>query len=133
MPFLNRYSEQIFLVLRLVAGLLFMIHGAQKLFGAFGGQVMTHVPLMLAAGIIEFAGGLMIALGLFGDFAAFIASGQMAVAYFMAHAKDGWNPIANKGETAVLYCFLFLYIAARGTGPYSLDRGFRRRPVRAGT
>jgi putative oxidoreductase len=130
MGFLNRYSEQIFLVLRLVVGLLFAIHGAQKLFGAFGGQVMTHVPLMLAAGIIEFAGGLMIALGLFGDVAAFIASGQMAVAYFMAHAKDGWNPIANHGESAVLYCFIFLYIAARGTGRYSLDRGFRR-PARA--
>jgi putative oxidoreductase len=127
MRFLNRYSEQIFFVLRLVAGLMFTIHGAQKLFGAFGGQVMTGVPLMLAAGIIEFAGGLMIALGLFGDVAAFIASGEMAVGYFMAHAKDGWNPIANHGETAVLYCFLFLYVAARGTGPYSLDRGFRRR------
>jgi putative oxidoreductase len=127
MRFLNRYSEPIFLALRVVAGLLFAIHGAQKLFGAFGGQVMTGVPLMLAAGIIEFAGGLMIALGLFGDVAAFIASGEMAVAYFKAHAPSGWNPIANHGEAAVLYCFLFLYIAARGTGPYSLDRGFRHR------
>lgn len=127
MQFLNRYSEQTFFLLRLVAGLMFTIHGAQKLFGAFGGQVMTGVPLMLAAGIIEFAGGLMIALGLFGDVAAFISSGEMAVAYFMAHAKDGWNPIVNHGESAVLYCFLFLFIAARGTGPYSLDRGFRRR------
>ena len=127
MRFLNRYSEQTFFVLRLVAGLMFTIHGAQKLFGILGGQAMTGVPLMLAAGIIEFAGGLMIALGLFGDVAAFIASGEMAVGYFMAHAKDGWNPIVNHGEAAVLYCFLFLYIAARGTGPYSLDRGFRRR------
>jgi len=130
MGFLNRYSEPIFLVLRVVAGLIFAMHGAQKLFGAFGGQVMTAVPLMLAAGIIEFAGGLMIALGLFGDFAAFIASGEMAVAYWKVHAGgDGGplNPIANHGEAAVLYCFLFLYIAARGTGPYSLDRGFRRR------
>jgi len=127
MRFLNRYSEPIFLALRVVAGLVFAMHGAQKLFGAFGGQVMTGVPLMLAAGLIEFIGGLMIALGLFGDVAAFIASGEMAVAYFKAHAPSGWNPIANHGEAAVLYCFLFLYIAARGTGPYSLDRGFRRR------
>ena len=127
MGFLNRYSEPIFLVLRVVAGLVFAIHGAQKLFGVLGGQAMTGVPLMLAAGIIEFAGGLMIALGLFGDVAAFIASGEMAVAYFKAHAPEGWNPILNHGEAAVLYCFLFLYIAARGTGRYSLDRGFRHR------
>ena len=127
MRFLNRYSEPIFLALRVVAGLVFAMHGAQKLFGAFGGQVMTGVPLMLAAGLIEFVGGLMIALGLFGDVAAFIASGEMAVAYFKAHAPSGWNPIANHGEAAVLYCFLFLYIAARGTGRYSLDRGFRHR------
>ena len=130
MRFLNRYSEPIFLVLRVVAGLVFAIHGAQKLFGVLGGQVMTGVPLMLAAGIIEFAGGLMIALGLFGDVAAFIASGEMAVAYFKVHASGeggALNPVLNHGEAAVLYCFLFLYIAARGTGPYSLDRGFRRR------
>jgi putative oxidoreductase len=127
MRFLRGFSEPAFLALRVVSGGMFMVHGAQKLFGAFGGQVMTGVPLMLAAGIIEFAGGLMIVLGLFGDVAAFIASGEMAVAFFMVHAKQGTiNPIVNKGEAAVLYCFLFLYIAARGTGPYSLDRGFRR-------
>jgi putative oxidoreductase len=67
----------------------------------------------------------MIALGFFGDVGAFVASGEMAVAFFMAHAKDGLNPIANHGESAVLYCFLFLYIAARGTGRYSIDRGMR--------
>jgi putative oxidoreductase len=124
MPGLNRFSEQIFLVLRLVAGLMFAYHGLTK-FGLFGGQSMTGVPLMLAAAIIEAVGGLMIALGFFGDFAAFVASGEMAVAYFMAHAPQGPNPIENKGEAAVLYCFLFLYIAARGTGRYSIDRGMR--------
>jgi putative oxidoreductase len=106
MPFLNRYSEQIFLVLRLVAGLMFAVHGLMK-FGMFGGESMTGVPLMLAAAIIEAVGGLMIALGFFGDVGAFV------------------NPIANHGESAVLYCFLFLYIAARGTGRYSIDRGMR--------
>ena len=126
MRFLRGFSEPAFLALRVVSGGMFAVHGAQKLFGAFGGQAMTGVPLMLAAGIIEFAGGLMIALGLFGDVAAFVASGEMAVAFFMVHAKNGLNPIVNKGEAAVLYCFLFLYIAARGTGPYSLDRGLRR-------
>ena len=126
MRFLNRFSEPIFLALRVVAGLVFAIHGADK-FGLLGGEPKTGSTLMLAAAIIELVGGLMIALGFFGDFAAFIASGEMAVAYFKAHAPGGWNPVANGGEAAVLFCFLFLYIAARGTGPYSLDRGFRRK------
>jgi putative oxidoreductase len=126
MRFLNRYSEPIFLALRVVAGLVFAIHGADK-FGLLGGEPKTGSTLMLVAAIIELVGGLMIALGFFGDVAAFIASGEMAVAYFKAHAPGGWNPVANQGEAAVLFCFLFLYIAARGTGPYSLDRGFRRR------
>jgi putative oxidoreductase len=124
MGLLNRYSEPIFLVLRLVAGGLFALHGAQK-FGLLGGEPATGAPLMLAAAIIELVGGLMIALGFFGDVAAFIASGEMAVAFFKAHAPQGLNPLTNHGEAAVLYCFLFLYIAARGTGPYSLDRGLR--------
>ena len=127
MGFLNRYSEPIFLVLRVVAGLIFAMHGAQKLFGAFGGQVMTSVPLMLAAGIIEFAGGLMIALGLFGDFAAFIASGEMAVAYFKAHFPQGPIPLLNNGELAVVYCFLWLFVAAHGAGIWSVDNAMRKR------
>ncbi|PYQ54241.1 MAG: DoxX family protein [Acidobacteria bacterium] len=118
---LGRYAEILFALLRLVAGALFACHGAQKLFGVLGGQKMTGVPLMLVAGIIEFAGGLLIALGLLTAWAAFIASGEMAAAYFMVHAKGGFWPIINKGELAVVYCFLFLYIAARGAGPYSLD------------
>jgi putative oxidoreductase len=118
---LGRYAEIIHALLRFVAGALFACHGAQKLFGVLGGQKMTGVPLMLVAGIIEFAGGLMIALGLLTAWAAFIASGEMAAAYFMVHAKGGFWPIINKGELAVLYCFLFLYIAARGAGPYSVD------------
>ena len=119
--YLGRYSDVTYALLRFVSGALFACHGAQKLFGAFGGQQMTSNPLMLVAGIIEFFGGLMIALGLFAGFAAFLASGTMAVAYFMAHAKDGFWPIVNHGELAVVYCFLFLYIASRGSGPYSLD------------
>lgn len=129
MRVLNRYSEPIFLVLRVAAGLMFAVHGADK-FGLLGGEPKTGTTLMLLAAIIELVGGLMIALGLFGDLAAFIASGEMAVAYWKVHAagEAGWiNPVANQGELAVVYCFLFLYIAARGTGPYSLDRGFRGR------
>ena len=124
---LGRHAERLFALLRIVAGLLFACHGAQKLFGALGGTAMTSNPMMLAAGIIEFGGGLLIAIGLLTSWAAFIASGEMAVAYFMAHAKGGFWPILNKGELAVVYCFLFLYIAARGSGPYSVDAAMRKR------
>ena len=125
--FLGRHAERIYTLLRVVAGLLFACHGAQKLFGALGGTAMTSNPMMLAAGIIEFGGGLLIALGFLTSWAAFLASGQMAAAYFMVHAKGGFWPIINKGELAVVYCFLFLYIAARGAGPYSVDAIIRKR------
>ena len=126
--FLGPHAERLYTLLRVVAGLLFACHGAQKLFGVLGGQVMTSNPMMLVAGIIEFGGGLLIALGFLTSWAAFLASGQMAVAYFMVHAKGGFWPIINKGELAVVYCFLFLYIAARGAGPYSVDAAMRRKP-----
>ncbi|HEX6202879.1 MAG TPA: DoxX family protein [Thermoanaerobaculia bacterium] len=126
MRFLNRWVEPIYALLRVVAGLLFAFHGAQKLFGAFGGQVAGE-PLMILAGVIELGGGLLIALGLFTSIAAFVASGEMAVAYFMAHAPQGPWPIQNGGELAALYSFLFLYIAARGGGPYSVDGRFGKR------
>jgi putative oxidoreductase len=124
---LGRHAERVYTLLRIVAGILFACHGAQKLFGALGGTAMTSNPMMLAAGIIEFGGGLLIAIGLLTSWAAFIASGEMAVAYFMVHAKGGFWPILNKGELAVVYCFLFLYIAARGAGPYSADAAMRKR------
>jgi putative oxidoreductase len=119
---LGRYSELIYALMRLVVGVLFAAHGAQKLFGVLGGQSQLSNPLMLAAGIIEFGGGLLVALGLWTSYAAFVASGQMAVAYFMVHAPGGFWPIVNKGELAALYCFVFLFIAARGSGRWSLDR-----------
>jgi putative oxidoreductase len=125
---LGRHAERVYALFRIVAGILFACHGAQKLFGVLGGTAMTSNPMMLAAGIIEFAGGLLIAVGLLASWAAFIASGEMAAAYFMAHAKGGFWPIVNKGELAVLYCFAFLYMAARGAGPYSVDGMMRRKP-----
>lgn len=112
---LGRLSPQIYGVLRIVAGILFAFHGAQKLFGMFGGK---QVPLMTQfglAGTIEVVCGLLIAVGLFTSIAAFLASGEMAAAYFIAHAPQGPIPIQNGGELAALYCFLFLYIASRGT------------------
>lgn len=106
--------------MRIVVGLLFAFHGAQKLFGMFGGKGGAQ-GLMMFGGIIELAGGLLIALGLLTRPAAFLSSGMMAVAYFMAHASGHLLPIVNKGELAVLYCFVFLYIFFRGGGRMSFD------------
>lgn len=122
MKFLGGLEAYAYAALRIVSGFLFLCHGAQKLFGAFGGHAMLHVPLMLAAGIIEFGGGILILLGLFTRFAAFIASGEMAVGYFLQHAKHSFFPIVNQGELAVVYCFLFLYIASHGAGKFGVDR-----------
>jgi putative oxidoreductase len=119
---LGKFAPHLYAVLRIIAGLLFACHGAQKLFGLFGGvggQSGATVPLfslMGLAGVIEFGGGLLIALGILTSYAAFLASGEMAFAYFMRHFPRGFWPIQNDGELAVLYCFLFLYIAAHGAG-----------------
>lgn len=124
MRFLDPYAECIHDTLRIVAGYLFMLHGLQKLFGVLGGQQMEVVSLLGLAALIETVGGALIALGLFTRPAAFIASGEMAAAYFMGHvARQGQFlfPVANQGEPAVLYCFLFLYLASVGPGAWSLD------------
>src|SRR5712691_10722147 len=126
MRILNRYSEQIYSLMRLVAGFLYACHGAQKLFGVLGATRELHDPLGLLAGVIEFFGGSLIALGLFAGPAAFIACGEMAVAYFKAHAPRGFWPILNGGERAIFYCFFFLFVAAYGSGRISLDRLLRR-------
>lgn len=122
------YSDKTYALMRIVIGLLFACHGGQILFGLFGGIPAPHTPLIVAAGIIEFVGGLMVAIGLFTSIAAFITSGQMAVAYFMAHAPHGFWPIENQGEMAVIYCFVFLYISTRGSGIWSLD-GLRHKTL----
>jgi len=131
MRFLRKYEAQTFALMRLVAGILFACHGAQKLFGAFGSPGAGGNTLMLVAGVVEFAGGILIALGLWAGPAAFVASGQMAVAYFKAHAPGGAWPIVNHGELSVVYCFLFLYIAAHGSGIWSVDQTLarKRRPA----
>jgi putative oxidoreductase len=114
-------------LLRVVAGLTFAIYGAQKVFGFFGGSggtghTQTPFSLIWFAGVLEFFGGLLIGLGLFTRFAAFILSGEMAFAFFLAHFPQGWNPVSDGGETSVLFCFIFLYLAAAGPGPLSLRR-----------
>jgi putative oxidoreductase len=125
--FLGQYSPYLYAVMRIVVGFLFACHGAQKLFGAFGGvdkQGATAPLLSLfgLAGVIELVGGLLIVVGLMTGYAAFLASGQMAAAYFIAHFPRGVWPIENTGELAVLYCFVFLYIASRGAGAWSIDQ-----------
>jgi putative oxidoreductase len=122
---LQGYTGILFSLLRLVAGFLFSLHGAQKLFGAFGATRATE-PLMIFAGVVEFGGGILIAVGLLTTLVAFVASGQMAFAYFMSHAPRGFWPIENRGELAALYAFLFLFVAAHGAGAHSLDAWFRR-------
>ena len=111
----------------MVAGFLFFQHGLPKLFGGFGSQGPAELfSQMGLAGVIEVFGGLALALGLFTSVVAFIASGELAVAYFQAHAPRGFWPVANGGELAAILCFLFLYFAATGAGKWSLD-GLRER------
>ena len=107
--------------LRVVAGLLFAQHGAQKLFGVLERNQAELMSLMGLAGIIEFVGGLLIAIGLFTRPVAFVACGQMAVAYFMVHVPQGFWPILNGGELAALYCFTWLFFFTYGPGKYSVD------------
>ena len=124
---LARYSERIYAVMRVVIGILFACHGAQKLFGVLGGQSQLANPILLAAGIMEFVGGGLVALGLWASYAAFVASGEMAVAYMAVHARGGFWPVVNRGELALLYCLVFLYMASRGSGPFSVDVLIRKK------
>ena len=119
--FLGRYAPYFYALLRIVAGLLFTMHGTQKLFGFPNKMPVPLSPLITVGGVIELVCGLLILLGFLTSIAAFIASGMMAVAYFMAHFPNGFWPIINQGELAVIYCFVFLYFAARGSGIWSLD------------
>lgn len=126
MRFLDPYREHLQGILRIVTGLLFMQHGAQKLFGVLGGTQVELMSLMGLAGVLEFFGGLLVAVGLFTRIVAFILSGEMAAAYFMAHLPQGFWPIENGGELSALFCFVFLFFAAAGPGRFSID-GARAR------
>jgi putative oxidoreductase len=125
---LGQYAPQLFAILRIIAGLMWAMHGTQKLFGWPSGKSPATAPLMITAGVIEVVGGLLIAIGFLTSWMAFLASGTMAVAYFKSHADPIFSwPIVNRGELAVLYCFLFLYIAAHGAGVWSVDAARKRR------
>jgi putative oxidoreductase len=123
---LGRYSPYIYALLRIVAGFLFFLHGTQILFGVpAAAQAIPSTAIITVAGVIELVTGLLIMLGLFASYAAFIASGTMAVAYFMVHQPMGGWPIQNMGEPAALNAFIFLYIASRGSGVWSIDSALR--------
>jgi len=126
---LNAWSPRVLSVLRIIVGFLIIAHGAQKLFGVLGapGGPVPIASQFGLAGIIEFYGGALLLLGLFTRPAAFLLSGTLAVAYFQVHAKGGFWPIMNKGELAVLYCFVFFYFVFAGAGPWSLDSLIWRR------
>lgn len=120
--FLSSWSHRVLSVLRFVAGFLMLWHGSQKLFGyPIALPAGAEGPLIVTAGIIEFFGGLLILVGLFTRPAAFLISGLMAAAYFMAHAPSGFLPLVNHGELAAIYSFLYLYFAFAGGGVWALD------------
>jgi len=125
----QRFAPTLLAALRIVAGVLFLAHGLVKLFGFPAGAPPGQVPLMSLFGVgavIEVVTGTLIALGLFTRPAAFLASGQMAVAYWMFHAPGSIYPAVNHGDAAILFCFVFLYIAAAGPGAFSLGTLFHK-------
>lgn len=129
---LGRYSPYIYALLRIVVGFLFFIHGMQKVFNIPpAAQAMPPSTMFTVIGIFEIIAGLMIMVGFFASIPAFIASGMLAVGYFMVHQPMGALPISNMGEPAVLFCFIFLYIAARGSGPLSIDSAMRGTETRS--
>ena len=122
MKFLDSYQEQSYALLRIVTGFLFLWHGTQKLFGFPSEFAWPLNPMMYAAGGIETLGGILVMIGLFTRPAAFICSGTMAAAYWMAHGTKGFFPLLNDGELAAFYCFAFLFIATRGTGIWGIGK-----------
>jgi putative oxidoreductase len=119
---LSRWQPQLLALFRIMTGLLFLEHATQKFF-AFPAPFPVHPlpPLLIAAGVIELVVGFLVTIGLFTRPAAFIAAGEMAIGYFMMHFPQGFWPAINKGEAAILYCFIFLYLAAAGPGAWSID------------
>ena len=128
---IEAWSPRLLSVLRIVAAFLYVLHGTQKMFGvppSASGATVHLASRLGAAATIEIVLGTLILLGLFTRPAAFICSGEMAFAFFLSHFPRGWLPLLNQGELPVLFCFIFLYLAAAGPGPWSLDAAVRRAP-----
>ncbi|WP_158743797.1 DoxX family protein [Acidisphaera sp. L21] len=126
--FIAEWAPRLLSVVRIVVALLFMQHGLQKLFGLLNGPFQPQAfSLLWFAAIIELLGGVLLLIGLFSRVAAFIMSGEMAVAYFMVHFPKSIFPAVNGGDAAVLFCFIFLYLAAAGPGPWSIDANRQAR------
>jgi putative oxidoreductase len=123
---LGKFTKEIYSIMRIIIAVLFASHGVQKLFGALGGHI-AHNPKLIIAGIIELICGIMIGFGFKTRLAAFIASGEMAFAYFTVHYPNSFWPIVNGGEKAVFYCFVFLFIASYGSGNWSIDSLLKRK------
>src|ERR1700730_11214062 len=124
---LNRFSDPFYCIMRFVVGLMFACHGLDKIFGTFIAKSETLPTLMMLGGWVEIICGFLVAFGLLTRLAAFVASGEMAVAFFMMHAPKGLIPYVNKGELAVVYCFVFFYIFLRGPGSWSIDSIFCKK------
>jgi len=118
---LSRYEMEVFFALRIIAGFLFLWHGSQKLFDVPHAVHVFPSYIVFIAGPIEFFGGILVMIGLWTRWAAFICSGEMAYAYWTAHASHALLPLLNGGELAIIYCFLFLFISAHGSGKFSID------------
>ena len=125
------FNEFTLNALRIVVGLLFMQHGAQKLFGALDGNQVELMTRLGLAGVLEFFGGMMVAMGLLTRPVAFLLSGQMAVAYFIAHFPRGFWPILNGGELSALFSFAFLFLFANGPGSFSIDGWLKAKKASA--
>src|SRR3954454_5774991 len=132
LPWLSRWQPQVLALLRIVTGLLFLEHATQKFFAfPVPFPIEPLPPLLVAAGVVELVAGVLVTIGLFTRLAAFLASGEMAIAYFMMHFPKGFWPATNMGEGAILFCFIFLYIAAAGPGAWSIDGArVRNTPIR---
>lgn len=127
--FFESWTPRVLSVVRLLAGLLLMQHGLQKMFGMLGGHQAQIASKEGVAGILELGGGFLLAVGLFTRPVAFILCGLMAVAYFTVHAPNGFFPVVNKGELAVIFCFVYLFFVFAGPGPLSLDAMLSRKKV----
>ena len=123
---LNRFADPVYCIMRLIVGLMFASHGGQLVLGMFGGMSGSGEPMMQVGGWVQLVGGFLIAFGLLTRLSAFVCSGEMAVAYFMVHAKMGFFPIVNHGELSVFYCWVFLFIFFYGPGRWSIDALWRK-------